>query len=284
MNNLFILAFKHFIEIIPFFVLTLLLSAFLAAIIPDNFFERIFKSSNPATVILSSITASITPICTCGMIPLANKLKKKGISEKVVIAFLTTGSSCNISALVLTSVLGIKITLYRFLFSVLLGFITAYFFTWFSVPNKNTSANDQNTHKKHSLLSRIKTEFFEMLLGFGPWIIVSVILASIANLYITPEHLSNFTGAKNLFSPFFFSISALPFYFCAGSDIPISKMLLEKGIGLGSILSFMAGAPAINITSFLLYQKWLGVRNSVIYLAISFLVCGILGIIINAML
>lgn len=271
-------------DLLPTFLFALLISAILSEIIPESFFEKILSSNHFIPVFLASIIGALIPLCTCGMIPLATKFQKKGASWLIIISFLTAGNASSISALMLTLVLGTRIALYRFLFSIIFGILAAYIFVLFFKPrNKSGAIKNDHSDACHSkpLLQRITSDFVSLITSFGPWVLISIIIASFISLFFSTNVITRFAGTGNILSPFLLSISGFPFYFCAGSDIPISKALLEKGASLGSILAFMNAAPGVNLTSFLVYQKWLGIKNAIAYLMISFLVCGFLGLIFN---
>ena len=274
-------------DLIPAFLLALLISAVLAEILPESFYGKVLSSKNFISIFLASIVGALVPLCTCGMIPLANTLQKKGASWLIVISFLTAGNASSITALILTLVLGVKITFYRFLFSVIFGILVAYIFVLFFNPTNKLNINhDGRVGALHATPLHIKiiSEFMSLIFSFGPWVLVSIFIAAIISMFLEPSYISKFAGRGNLFSPFLLVLGGFPFYFCAGSDIPISKVLLEKGASLGSVLAFMNAAPGVNLTSFIVYQKWLGIKNALIYLAVSFLVCGGLGVIVNSLL
>ena len=269
--------------ILPVFLFALLISAVLAEIIPDSFFEKVLSSKGIVFVLISSIIGALIPLCTCGMIPLASKLQKKGASWPIVISFLTSGNASSITALLLTLVLGLKITILRFFFSVIFGIVVAYLFVLLFSPNNALKTNNNNTKATHELPlpKKIIKEFVGLITSFGPWVLVAISVGSIISLYIKPEIVVRFAGTQNLASSFLLAISGFPFYFCAGADIPVSKALLEKGASLGSVLSFMTASGGVNLISFFIYQKWLGLKNAFIYLAISALVCGFMGLLVN---
>ena len=274
------------LNIIPAFLFALLISAVLAETLPDSFFEKILNSNNIISIFFSSIIGALIPLCTCGMIPLANKLQKKGASWLISISFLTSGNASSITALFMTLVLGLKITFFRFVFAVVFGVIVAYVFALFFKPGEafhETTLQHEITNKNH-LIKKIVKEFCGLIICFGPWVITAIVVAGIISLFLNPKYVVNLAGTKNTIGPFVLAISGFPFYFCAGSDIPITKALLDKGASLGSILSFMTASPGVNLTSFFVYQKWLGLKSAFIYLAISFLVCGAMGLVVNVVM
>ena len=161
----------------------------------------------------------------------------------------------------------------------------AYMFVLFFKPINKLQSINSNGHvgvlRAKPLHKKIISEFISLTFSFGPWVLVSIIIATFISLFLKPTYVIEFAGTGNILSPFLLSVCGFPFYFCGGADIPISKALLEKGASLGSVLSFMTASPGVNLTSLLVYQKWLGIKNAVIYLVISFLVCGSLGLIVN---
>ncbi len=281
------LIFEYSICIGPTFILAVLISAILSEIIPKHFFEKILGKSSFISILTSSIAGALIPLCACGMIPLATRLQKNGASWLIVISFLTAGNACSITAILLTLVLGLKITLLRLVFSILLGIITAYLFVLLNIKTLKSIQIKNNEHKhdedsyKQTLIKRIFFEFVSLITSYGIWIIVAIIFATIISLFISEKFVLDLAGIKNIFSPILFSIIGFPFYFCAGSEIPISQALLEKGASTGSVLAFMASSGGVNITSFLIYQKWLGRQCAIIYLIISALVCSGMGILVN---
>ena len=281
----FIKLFLHYSSgLIPAFLFALLISAILAEILPESFFEKILGSNNFISIFLSGAVGALIPLCTCGMIPLANKFQKKGVSWLIVISFLTAGNASCITTLILTSILlGTKFALYRYLFALTYGVLVAYIFVLFFKPNISNQITDVAVCHDKPKWQKIFSEYMSLILSFGPWILVSIIIASLISLFLSPDFVVHFAGVKNIFSPFILAISGFPFYFCGGSDVPISKVLLEKGASLGSVLAFMVASPGVNLTSFMVYQKWLGIKNALVYLTISFLVCGFLGLIVNSL-
>ena len=76
--------------IIPAFLLALLISAVISEVLPESFFEKVLQKNGIVFVFLSSIIGALIPLCTCGMIPLASKLQKKGAPWLIVVSFLTS--------------------------------------------------------------------------------------------------------------------------------------------------------------------------------------------------
>lgn len=285
LQDFFKLLVDYSLCILPAFLIAILISAALVEMLPDSFFERILGKSGIHLILISSAIGAIIPLCTCGMIPLAYKLQKKGTSWLIVLSFLTSGNACSITTLILTLTLGLKITFIRFLASVIFGILVAYIFTFFLTSGQSAldslSFINKAGYINKTLFKRIKQEFIGLIVSFGPWVITAIFIAALITLFLKPEQVIKFAGVENVLSPFILAWISFPFYFCGGVDIPIAKALLEKGASLGSVIAFMLASPGINLTSFLVYQKWLGKRLAIIYILVSALVCGFIGLGIN---
>lgn len=283
MHNSFIeLVFHYSISIIPPFLFALFISALIVEFLPDSIYEKVLSKNNFVFIVISSILGALIPVCTCGMIPLASKLHKKGASWLVVISFLTAGNASSLTALFMTFVLGAGVVFGRFMFAVIFGILVAYIFVLLFKPK--SFLQEEYCHEKSTSVSKtekIKNEFISLIKSFGPWVIVAIFIAAFISLFLHPIVILQFGGVGNMFSPFLFSLIGFPFYFCAGADIPISSAFIEKGAGLGSVLAFMTASPGVNLVSFLVYQKWIGFKSSIIYMIVSIIVCGILGLIVN---
>jgi uncharacterized membrane protein YraQ (UPF0718 family) len=78
-------------------------------------------------MLLASTTGAVIPLCTCGMVPLAVSLRRRGSDLKHTFAFLTAGASVSVPVFFLTwKVLGGPWALLRFAMSVVFGLAVGY--------------------------------------------------------------------------------------------------------------------------------------------------------------
>ena len=294
-------------EILPVFFFAIIVGSVLDDLLPEDYFEKFFKDVNFISILNSSILGALIPICTCGMIPLAAKLSKKGLDWKLITAFLVSGTACSIPALWLSTVLGYTVVSLRFVAAVVMGILVTYTLGLFARKDfkleldssllSNSEADDCCNHERLSKRSFkrhieiIGKDLFTMSVSFLPWLLFAILLASylhqwVSNPFNGPlmEYLNIATNNSYItlaLSPFFTSIIGFPFYFCAGADVPISSELLNIGVPLGSIISFMSAAPGVNLTSFVVYQKCIGIKKAIMLTLVSFIVSGLIGLVIN---
>src|SRR6267143_2312526 len=114
-------------EIVPLFLLALLVGALIEEFVSEQFIARFLTGKNPGTMALVAVVGALIPLCTCGMVPLAVSLRRRGGDLKHTFAFLTAGATVSVPVLLLTwKILGARWMLARLLTSVLFGLLVGY--------------------------------------------------------------------------------------------------------------------------------------------------------------
>ncbi len=281
-------------EVIPAFLIAVVFAAFVDEYLPDSFIENYFKKSHFLTIFQASFLGSLIPICTCGMIPLAFKLLKKGLNWRIMTAFLISGAACSLPALYLTTLISWDITIMRFLASVIFGVITTYFLSIFAgkdfvlelkrIPGHSCCASEKAKKAFKDRLKRIFKDFKMMAKEFLPWIAIAITVASIFHFYHSDiSEMALFkTFSTDLFlGPLIGSMIGFPFYLCAGADVPLSKEFVSNAIPTGTVMAFMTAAPGVNLTSLLIYKQCIGVYKAAAFVISSILMASAIGIAIN---
>ncbi len=290
------------LEIVPFFLLALAVGAWIEEYVSERTIARFLTGRRPGTMLLASATGAVIPLCTCGMVPLAVSLRRRGSDIKHTFAFLTAGASVSVPVLFLTwKLLGLRWALVRFLISILFGLAVGY--AAIAVlrrvadrsaglaPGGGTRGPASATRPApppapedevseisgRSRLGSVIRRFRGQLWEYFPWVIVSLAVAAVVDVLV-PRHWIHVlygerTGAGSLLA----ALSGIPFYFCSGAELPLVRELLLKGMGPGPAASMLLSVPIVNILTFGVVSRWLGARGAVAYLALCVLFSAILG-------
>ena len=202
MQDFIKLLIEYSYAVIPGFLFALLISAVLTEAINQDFFEKVLGSKKVISVFMSRIVGALLPLCTCGMIPLASKIQQKGASWLTTLSFLTAGNACSITALILTFVLGLKITLLRFLFAVIYGVAVSYIFVLFFKPKSRLKNYVKEELHSGEIYKRIIKEFKELIFSYGPWVLCAIFVAAVISKFLSVEYVARLLGNENLYSPF----------------------------------------------------------------------------------
>lgn len=264
-------------EIVPFFLLAILLGALIEEFVSEGAIGRFLTGTRPGTMALASVFGALIPLCTCGMVPLAVSLRRRGSDLKHTMAFLTAGAAVSIPVLFLTwKVLGIEWTAVRFATSVAFGLVVGYASPWVlrasearsaagpAVPPAPAPAPLKRRSRGISVLRRFRGQLIE----YFPWVIVSLALAAVIDALVPRYWIHVLYGQKTAAGSLVASLTGIPFYFCSGAELPLARELLEKGMGRGPGTAMLLAVPIVNILTFGVVARWLGARGAVAYLAL----------------
>ena len=276
--------FDSALDILPLFLVAIFVGALIEEFVSEAFIARFLTGRNPATMVLASIVGALIPLCTCGMVPLAVALRRRGGDVKHIFCFLTAGAAVSIPVLFLTwKIIGLKWVLVRLLASILLGLLTGYASRFAlarvgSPPAETPGEVFQITPLQGR--SRMRA-VWRCLLGqvreYAPWVIVSLILAAAVDVLVPGHWIHILYGQRTTVGSLLASISGVPFYFCSGAELPLVRELLSKGMGFGPAIAMMLAVPIVNLPTFGVVGKWIGPRAALVYLALVVLFSTLLG-------
>ena len=291
------------IEILPLFLFALILGAVLEEFVSNRTIERFLTGRHPATMLVASTTGALIPLCTCGMVPLAVSLRRRGSDLKHTFAFLTAGAAVSVPVLLLTwKVLGPGWMAVRLLTSIAYGLFVGYLAVRAlrSVAERSgglppegpvqspiepppdlseaeRTIPAQEIHARSRLL-RVLRRLRGQLLEYGPWVLVSLALAAVVDVLV-PRHVVHLLyGQKTFAGSFLASLTGVPFYFCSGAELPLVDELLAKGMGSGPATAMLLSVPIVNILTFGVASRWLGARGALIYLGLCVAGATIIGV------
>jgi uncharacterized membrane protein YraQ (UPF0718 family) len=296
------------IEIIPFFLLAVLLGAWIEEFVSEKTVARFLTGTSPGTMALASTVGALLPLCTCGMVPLAVSLRRRGSDLKHTFAFLTAGAAVSVPVLLLTwKVLGGWWALVRLVTSVVFGLVVGYAATRVlrSVEARSAAGAGAGAAGEPVVLApiggktavmgggvpaapaaaaaprswprKVARRFWSQVMEFGPWVLVSLALAALVDALVPRHWVHVLYGQKAVTGSLLAALTGVPFYFCSGAELPLVAELLEKGMGTGPAASMMLAVPLVNILTFGVVAKWLGARAAFVYLALSVVAAAAVG-------
>ena len=270
-------------EIVPFFLLAILLGALLEEFISEGTIARFLTGHRPGTMAFVSVIGALIPLCTCGMVPLAVSLRRRGSDLKHTIAFLTAGAAVSIPVLFLTwKVLSVEWMAIRLLTSVLFGLLVGYASPIVLRGAEARSAagapRADAAPRRRSRAISVLRRFRGQLIEYFPWVIVSLALAAVVDGLVPRHWIHVLYGQKSVVGSLLASLSGVPFYFCSGAELPLVRELLEKGMGRGPGTAMLLAVPIVNILTFGVVGRWLGPRSAIAYLSLCIAASTAIGI------
>lgn len=133
-------------------------------------------------------------------------------------------------------------------------------------------------------LSRASSTLLYTLVETAPYVLIGYLIAAIIREFLPRNFLARWLGPQGI-APLFKAIgvgSILPI--CSCGVVPLGVGLVRCGAAKGTVLSFMASAPAISPVSIILGLSLLGGKFMMIYVAIVLVGAFIIGWIGNRIL
>jgi uncharacterized membrane protein YraQ (UPF0718 family) len=241
--------------------------------------------------LLSALLGTITPFCSCSSIPLFIGFSNAGLPVGVTFSFLISSPLVDLGALVLLmSAFGIKIALTYVVVGLVLAVIGGSIIDKLHMEDQvvrfinagatvdieapELSKKERVTYAAEQVQSTVKKVFLYILVGVG--------IGALIHNWIPTEIIQKILGAKNPFSVLIATVVGVPMYADIFGTIPIAEALLSKGVGVGTILSFMMGVTALSLPSMIMLKKV--VKNKLLFTFIGIVTLGIIiiGYLLNA--
>ena len=132
-------------------------------------------------------------------------------------------------------------------------------------------AGNALVESEKNIISRIK-EARKYTLGLFKKIFLYILLGVGVGAFIhgyAPENfLASLAGKGNIFAVPIAVLIGVPLYSNAAGTIPIVKSLIEKGLPLGTALSFMMAVTALSLPEMIILRKVLKPKLLAVYIAI----------------
>ncbi|MFZ8863524.1 MAG: permease [Thermocrinis sp.] len=231
--------YSYLVEIVPFFVLAVFVSAFLKAMVKPSLFLR-FLSKKHSAPIFTAFLGAVSPMCSCSMLPFANFINGYSKGYGPVLAFLITAPTLSPVILLLTyGLFGFDVSIYRFLgslaYALLVAFAVGYFFK--KPPTLQMKIRDSSS-KRSAFLEGLREQ-----LPVVKYLLIGIAIASLIKTF-TPTWLTASLSKTPLAYPLI-SLVAVPIYVCSGEDVVLGRAMVDVGFTTGQAITFMLGSSGV---------------------------------------
>lgn len=132
---------------------------------------------------------------------------------------------------------------------------------------------DRLDFTKEQVQATVKKVFWYVLVGVG--------IGALIHNWIPESLIQSVLGANNPFSVILTAVVGIPMYADIFGTIPIAEALFYKGVGLGTILSFMMAVTAISLPSIIMLRRAIKPKLLIIFVGIVTVGIIIIGYLFN---
>ena len=233
--------------------------------------------------ILSALLGTVTPFCSCSSIPLFIGFTNAGLPVGVTFSFLISSPLVDLGALILLmSIFGARIAFTY----VIVGLVLAvaggtiidklgmedYVVKFVSsgatvdIEEPNQTKKNRMIYAKEQVAATVKKVFLYILIGVG--------IGALIHNWIPESFIQTVLGVNNPFSVLIATVVGIPMYADIFGTLPIAEALFAKGVGVGTILSFMMGVTALSLPSMIMLKRV--VKNKLLAIFVGVVALGII--------
>ena len=274
---------KFLNQFAPYLLLGFLIAGVLHAFVNDAFIQNNLLGNKFVNIVKATLIGIPLPLCSCGVIPVAMSLYKKGASKSATTSFLISTPQTGVDSIMMTYAMFLPILpifiFFRPIAALIAGLLGGVLVKFFD--NETQSEIKECTHENKSLKDVFTYGFITLPQDIAKPLLIGILFASIIALK-PPGDLFNSYIPSGIFELLSILILSIPLYVCATASIPIAvALVLTETISPGGALVFLMAGPVTNVATITTIYKVLGQKLLLIYLfAVSFIAL-LFGYVIN---
>jgi uncharacterized protein len=240
--------------------------------------------------ILGALLGTITPFCSCSSIPIFIGFTSAGLPLGVTFSFLISSPMVDLASfLLLTSFFGIKIAAIYVIVGLILAVVGGTIIdrlhmekqiASFVTAAKNSDGDideltlkDRFNYSTSQVKDIYKKVWYAILIGVG--------IGALIHNWIPQTVIEMVLGKENPFAALIATLVGIPIYADIFGTLPIAEALYGKGVGIGTILSFMMAVTALSLPSLIMLSKVVKSKLLATFVAICAIGIVMIGYIFN---
>ncbi|RXG34807.1 SO_0444 family Cu/Zn efflux transporter [Methanohalophilus sp. WG1-DM] len=255
-----------------------------------------------SSVLKASIAGIPLPLCSCGVIPAAMSLKKRGANNGATLSFLISTPQTGADSIAITyALLDPVMTVFRPVATFITALGAGITSNIMEKDVTNTLSNPTMLSKKEEAtnpgcdcggddcgqaglkeraIDAIKYAYVELLGDIAKWLVVGLLIAGVISYIVPAEIVGGYLGG-GIGSMILMLFVGIPLYICATASTPLAAALIAKGMSPGTAFVFLLAGPATNAATITMVTKFMGKKAVTIYLAMIALFALVFGMLLD---
>lgn len=242
--------------------------------------------------LFGALLGTVTPFCSCSSIPIFIGFTSAGLPLGSTFSFLISSPMVDLASLMLLmSFFGAKIAISYVVVGVVLAVIGGSLidklhmekyveeYVW-GVEDVNSETGEM-TRKDRVYFARSQVR--DIVGRVWPYILIGVGIGAAIHNWIPQTIIEKVLGQNNPFSVLIATIIGIPIYADIFGTIPIAEALVAKGVGIGTVLSFMMGVTTLSLPSMIMLSKVIKPKLLATFITIVTIGIIIIGYLFNAL-
>lgn len=220
--------------------------------------------------LLASLFGAITPFCSCSSIPLFIGFVKGGIPLGVTFSFLITSPLVNeVAVAMFLGTFGVKVTAIYVLSGILLGTIGGiilgrfrlerFLSPWVIQIQQQSMAETQawiaDNTSFWKRLPEILKDSWGIVKGVILYVLIGIAIGAGIHGFVPEGFFSGALGSGKWWTVPLAVVLAVPMYSNAAGIIPLIEAFVQKGVALGTAISFMMAVVGLSLPEATMLKK-----------------------------
>lgn len=279
-----------------FFLLAVIIFAvaIIRSFFPPERTKRILASRHEYVGnVLAALLGIVTPFCSCSAVPLFIGFIEAGVPLGVTFSFLISSPMVNEVALImLWGMFGWRIAAIY----IGSGLVVAIVGGLVIGRLKLESQVEEYVYKvKVGAGTVVELTWRERLVyardyvgeitgSVWPYVLVGIAIGGFIHGYAPENFLLKYAGPGNPFAVPIAVLIGVPLYSNAAGTIPIVKVLMDKGMAIGTALSFMMAVTALSLPEMIILRRVLKPKLIAVFIGIMAVAITLIGYLFNAII
>jgi hypothetical protein len=271
------------LQALPFLVLGVTISGFIAAYVSPDFVRRIVPRRQLFAVPAAGVAGMALPGCECGSVPIAGRLIRHGTPPAAALTFLLAAPAINPVVMVSTAVAfpnNPMMVAARFLASFLVAILIG---TWWA--HRNDLKIFDRLAVEHEHPGPRWTRFVDVashdLVHAGGYLVVGAFAAATLQL-VVPRSVLDSVAGNEVLSVLLLAGLAVVLSICSEADAFVAVGFFQ--FSLSSRLVFLVVGPVIDIKLIAMHAGVFGRRFAMVFAPVTFLVAVTVAVVVGQVL
>jgi hypothetical protein len=268
-------------EMSPYLLFGFLIAGVFSVLLPEKFINKHLSGKGLLPVFKASAFGVPLPLCSCGVIPVATSLYKRGASKASTISFLISTPQTGVDGMLVTySLLGWLFAIFKpivaFITGMLGGVLTSIFSKKHNISDEPDNSKQQCPHCENdqpneqgynqNIIKRIfKHGFVALPRDVGKAMLFGLALAALISALVPDDFFAEKLG-RGFLPLVIMMFAGIPVYVCTTASVPVAAAMILKGLSPGAAFVFLMTGPATNAATFVTVWKILGRAPALVYI------------------
>lgn len=253
------------IKIIILLCVMIFIISYIQSFFPPERSKRILGRFKGITGnVIGALLGTVTPFCACSSIPLFIAFTRAGLPLGVTFSFLISSPMVDLASLVLVmSIFGPQIAIIYTIVGLVIAIVGGAAIQHLNMDNQiqefvraegptNTEETNMTMQERLSFAASSTISTFKKVFLF---ILVGVAIGALIHNWIPQDIIEAVLGSGNPLAVILAALIGAPIYADIFGTLPIAEALYAKGVGLGTLLTFMMSVTVLSIPSLTMLSR-----------------------------